>query len=248
MLIDGGGSPCETTWDIGEKLLAPALWKMGIDSLDYMVLTHPHPDHIRGLNYVAENFPVGEFWEGRSYPENKEYLVLMNVIKRRKIHVRKINSASQPIQVGGVRLEPLAPFSDALQSDRAGYRDANDESMVFRIKSGQFRALFTGDIGNEIEARLLGNNEILHCTLLKLPHHGSRHSSSMAFLKAVSPKYAVVSAGYGNIFHLPSSETLERLKSLRIKLYRTDLNGTIHVVCGEREDETVIIPTKGHFH
>jgi competence protein ComEC len=248
MLIDGGGSPNETTWDIGEKLLAPALWKMGIDSLDYIVLTHPHPDHIRGLNYVAENFSVGEFWEGRSYPETKEYLELMEVIKRRKIQVRKINSASPPIEVGGVRVEPLAPLADRFHTGGADYCGTNDESMVFRIKSGKFSVLFTGDIGNEIEGRLLGNPEQLRCTLLKLPHHGSRHSSSMAFLKAASPKIAVVSAGYGNIFHLPSTETLDRLKSLGIRLYRTDIDGTIHVVCGGKDDETAIITTKGHFH
>jgi competence protein ComEC len=248
MLIDGGGSTSETSWDIGEKLLAPALWKMGIDSLDYMVLTHPHPDHIRGLNYLAANFSVGEFWEGRSYPEIKEYMALMEIIKRKKIQVRKIDSASPPIEIGRVRIEPLAPLADTFPAGRADYRKTNDESMVFRIKSGQFSVLFTGDIGNIIEGRILGTPELLRCTLLKLPHHGSRHSSSMAFLKAASPKYAVVSAGYGNNFHLPSQETLDKLKSLGIRLFRTDLDGTIHVVCKGSEDETVVISTTGHFH
>jgi competence protein ComEC len=248
MLIDGGGGTSETSWDIGEKLLAPALWKMGIDSLDYMVLTHPHPDHIRGLNYLAANFSVGEFWEGRSYPEIKEYTELMEIIKRKKIKVRKVNSASPAIDIGRVRVEPLAPLADTFQAGRADYHETNDESLVFRIKSGQFSVLFTGDIGNEIEGRILGTPELLRCTLLKLPHHGSRHSSSMAFLKAASPKYAVVSAGYGNTFHLPSQETLDKLNSLGIRLFRTDLDGTIHFVCKGREDETVVISTKGHFH
>jgi competence protein ComEC len=248
MLIDGGGSPSETSWDIGEKLLAPALWKMGIDSIDYIVLTHPHPDHIRGLNYVAANFSVGEFWEGGSYPEIKEYLELMEIIMRRKIQVRRINSASPPIEVGGVRVEPLAPFADAIQAGGSDYRETNDESMVFRLKWGNFSALFTGDIGDEIEGRLLENPEILRCTLLKLPHHGSRHSSSKAFLRAASPKFAIVSAGYCNSFHLPSQETLDRLNTLGIRLYRTDLDGTIHSVIENRQDETVTIRTKGHFH
>ncbi len=248
MLIDGGGSPGETSWDIGEKLLAPALWKMGIDSLDYMVLTHPHPDHIRGLNYVAANFTVGEFWEGGSYPDIKEYRELMDIINRRKIPVRKINSASPPIEIGGIRIEPLAPFADTLQAESSDYRKTNDESMVFRIESGKFSVLFTGDIGNEIEGRLARNPELLRCTVLKLPHHGSRHSSSMEFLKAASPKIAVVSAGYDNSFHLPSNDTLDRLNTLGIRLYRTDLDGTVHLISGGRQDDTVTISTTGHFH
>ena len=85
MLIDGGGSPGENVWDVGERLLAPALWKMGVDRLDYMVLTHPHPDHMQGLNYVAANFTVGEFWEGGSYPDSKEFMELMAILKRRPI-------------------------------------------------------------------------------------------------------------------------------------------------------------------
>jgi competence protein ComEC len=248
MLIDGGGSPSETTWDIGEKLLAPALWKMDIDSLDYLVLTHPHPDHIRGLNFVAANFTVGEFWEGGSYGEIKEYRELTDIIKSRKIPMRKINSATPPIVIGGVRIEPLAPFADTIRSGGNIYRETNDESMVFRLKWGKFSALFTGDIGNEIEGRLVEKAELLHCTLLKLPHHGSRHSSSMAFLMAASPKIAVVSAGYGNSFHLPSQETLDRLNTLGIRHYRTDLDGTVYAEIGNMHDEIVNIRSTGHFH
>jgi competence protein ComEC len=120
--------------------------------------------------------------------------------------------------------------------------------MVFRIKSGKFSVLFTGDIGNEIEGRLARNPKLLRCTILKLPHHGSRHSSSMEFLKAASPKIAVVSAGYDNSFHLPSDETLDRLNTLGIRLYRTDLDGTVHLIFGGRQDDIVTISTTGHFH
>jgi competence protein ComEC len=221
---------------------------MDIDSLDYLVLTHPHPDHLRGLNYVAANFRIGEFWEGGSYGEIKEYRALTDIIKSRKIPIRKINSATPPIVIGGVRIEPLAPFADTIQAGGSDYRETNDESMVFRLKSGKFSALFTGDIGKEVEGRLVENPELLRCTLLKLPHHGSRHSSSMVFLRTASPKFAVVSAGYGNSFHLPSQETLDRLNTLGIRLYRTDLDGTIHAVIGNRQDEIVTISTKGHFH
>jgi competence protein ComEC len=247
MLIDGGGSPGETSWDVGEKLLAPALWKMGVDRVDYMVLTHPHPDHHQGLNFVAANFTIGEFWEGESFPDSKEYLELMEILKRRRIPVRRINSESAPIEIGGVRIEPLAPFPGQPPVSADGFYATNDESLVFRLVLGQFAALFTGDIGGEIEARLAEHPELLCCAILKIPHHGSRYSSSLPFLKATAPKIAVVSAGYGNSFHLPSQETVEKLKMLGIRLYRTDIDGTVQAVCDGNHENSVIIRTTGHF-
>ena len=247
MLLDGGGTPGESRWDVGERLVAPALWKMGIDSIDYLVLSHPHPDHIQGLKYIAENFRIGEFWDGGCYPEIDEYRELMEILKRRHIPIRIINSASAPINIGNVRVEPLAPFADTSTAGANHSRDLNDESMVLRIKTGNFSTLFTGDIGKETESVLLRNPVPLRCTILKLPHHGSRNSSSPEFLKAASPLIAVVSAGYGNGYHLPSEETLHRLKAMGIRLYRTDLDGTVQAVFDTKNDTPLIIRKIGHF-
>lgn len=248
MLIDGGGIPVDNGWDVGEKLLAPALWNMGIDSLDYLVMTHPHPDHIQGLKYVAENFQVGEFWESGCYPDIREYRELIEIIKRKGIPIRTINAASSPIEIGSTLIEPLAPFAKTSVIKTNDYYDMNDESMVFRIKSGVFRILFTGDIGNKVEDILVMHPELLRCTVLKLAHHGSRNSSSMEFLRAASPRIAVASAGYGNRFHLPSKETLGRLNALGIRLYRTDLDGSIQVIFDEMNNNPIIVRKMGHFH
>jgi competence protein ComEC len=247
MLIDGGGSPGENIWDVGERLLAPALWKMGIDSLDYLVLTHPHPDHMQGLNYVAANFKIGEFWEGGAYPECEEYQKLMEVLHKRKTPVRRINAGSAPIEIGGARIEFLAPFARDPKTAPSDFYEMNDESLVFRLNAGEFSVLLTGDIGIDIEERLVAHPELLRCTILKVPHHGSRHSSSLAFLKAASPRIAVVSAGYGNSFHLPARETLDKLRILGIRLYRTDLDGTVQAVYDSRGGNAVTIRTTGHF-
>jgi competence protein ComEC len=149
--------------------------------------------------------------------------------------------------VGGVRIEPLAPFPRALAAPLVGFSEMNDESLVFRLRFGDFAVLMTGDIGSGIEERLAMHPELLRCTILKVPHHGSRYSSSMAFLKAAAPQIAVVSAGYGNSFHLPAQATLDRMQKLGIRLYRTDLDGTIQVIYEDRKENAVTIRTAGHF-
>jgi competence protein ComEC len=202
---------------------------------------------MQGLDYVAANFTVGEFWEGGSYPESKEYLELMEILRRRRVPVRRISATSAPIEVGGVRIEPLAPFPRSLTAPPVDFYEMNDESLVFRLKAEDFAVLLTGDIGSNIEERLAAHPELLRCTVLKVPHHGSRYSSSMAFLKAAAPRIAVVSAGYGNSFHLPAQETLDRLQRLGIRLYRTDLDGTIQVISENKRENAVTIRTTGHF-
>ena len=220
---------------------------MGVDSIDYLVMSHPHPDHIQGLLYVAENFRIGEFWEGRRYPEIDEYGDLMRILKRRNIPIRNLNGSTPPFDIGTTRIEPLAPFRETMATGTYDYNEVNDESLVFRMKCGSFSVLFTGDIGNKTESALARRPESLRCTLLKIPHHGSRHSSSKEFLNAATPQYAVISVGYGNRYNLPSEETLYRLKSMGIRIYRTDLDGTIHVIYDKMKYNAVNIGKMGHF-
>ncbi len=248
MLVDGGGKPGDTGWDTGERLLAPALWKMGITRIDYMVLTHPDTDHLQGLKYVAANFKVGEFWTGRNFPESPEFLKLLTILRGRGVPVRFVNAAAGPISIGETRVEPLSPPDGTVPPPSGNHQELNDDSLVFRLVAGRSAVLFTGDIGSETEERLVLHPERLRCTILKIPHHGSRYSSSPEFLRAAAPEIAVVSAGYKNSYHLPTQETLGRLQALGIQLFRTDLDGTIRVICGGSGENVSVEKWGGHFH
>jgi competence protein ComEC len=247
MLIDGGGSLREGGMDVGERLLAPALWYMGVDRIDYMVLSHPHPDHLKGLKFIAANFKVGEFWEGQSGWNSPDYLELRSILARRGVSVRTLTAATRPFMLGTVKIEPLAPFPDRQPVNGVHERDVNDDSLVFRLVAGEFAVLFTGDIGRETEALLALHPERLKCAVLKVAHHGSRHSSSPAFLKGAAPSIALISAGYHNSFNLPARETLDALGSLGIRVYRTDMDKTVQISLGPRHGNIEVKRLAGYF-
>lgn len=242
MLIDGGGSFHESGWDIGRQLLLPALRKMGVERIDYLVLSHAHPDHLQGLKSVAEALPVGEFWES-GLNLGEEYQALKEILVRRNIPLKILDSSAPPAEISGTRIQCLYPLHR--ETDAA---DTNETSLTLRLDSGRFSALFTGDIGFEAEACLLGSRSNLRATLLKVPHHGSRYSTGPDFLDAVSPEIAVISAGYQNSFGLPSAETVGQLAAKKISLYRTDLDGTITAKLPLNGEQLVISTVKRQIH
>ena len=245
MLVDGGGNRRGVASDVGERLLAPALWKLGISRIDYLVLTHPHPDHLQGVAFVAANFKVGEFWESGELVSSTEYTMLKETLAAKRIPSRVIGADSPAISIGSIRIEPLAPISKGrheLTSD-----DENECSLVFRLVAGRTSILFTGDIGAVTEAELLKRHVDVQCTILKVAHHGSLFSSSLPFLKAAAPRHAVISVGFGNSFHLPAPITLTNLERGGIAVYRTDRDGTIEMQCSEKGEDLRVSTMAGHF-
>lgn len=230
MLIDGGGSYREDGFDPGERLLAPAFWRRGISRLDYLVLSHPHPDHLNGLLYLARNFAIGEFWESGIHDGSEGYCCLKKILSEKGVPIRRIDAMSGPISIGAVTVEPLGPSVPADLAESREHGNLNETSLVFRIRLGELSILFTGDIGSLTEGSIALDPSRLRCTVLKVPHHGSRYSSSELFLDAASPECALIGAGYDNRFRLPSGVTLERFRRQRIPVFRTDLDGTITVI------------------
>jgi competence protein ComEC len=249
MLIDGGGSLREGGSDPGERLVAPALRTLGVTRLDWLVLTHPHPDHMGGLRYIAREFPIGEFWHGPVESFGDEYRALRDTLLQRGVTVRTVAAGVGSFNAGGVRIVPLAPAAGgAPPAGEPGGEELNDTSLVLKLDAGRFSVLFTGDAGFPEEEALLRKPDLLRCSILKVGHHGSRYASSDRFLSAVFPEVGVVSAGYGNSFGLPSPVTLSRLKRHGVKLYRTDLDGTVQAVCDIRTGQYLMRTLPGSFN
>ena len=224
ILIDGGGSLTDNNWDLGRQLLLPVLRKSGVRKIDIVVLSHSHPDHLKGLFSVIESLDIGEFWES-GYNRGKEYDQLVKLLQHKNITRRIINVKTPETMISGLRIECLFPFT--AREMVSWPDDLNELSLVLKMEYGSASLIFTGDIGITTELALVSKSKNLHTTLLKVPHHGSGYSTTPEFLKAVSPEFAVISAGYGNSFGLPATETVARLKRSGASIYRTDLDGTI---------------------
>lgn len=231
MLVDGGGYLHENGRDFGERTLAPALFKLGVRRIDYLILSHSHPDHVGGLPFVARTIPVGMFLESTAGGRGDGYDQLRAALGINRVPVRQLAAGDSVDLAGGVNLQVLSP-PRTIQPARGAVDDMsmNEDSLVFRLVYGSFSILFTADAGFPAEDRMLAAAGDLKATVLKVGHHGSRYSTLEAFLDRVAPKAALISAGNGNSFGLPSSRTLSLLARRGVRIYRTDLDGTIELI------------------
>ncbi len=223
MLIDGGiNEP-----DMGRRVIAPYLWSEGIRNLDYMVLSHPHSDHFGGLDYIVENFDVGEVWSnGRAVYEAGGFF---RKISDREIPY-KILSRGDFLERDNYSVHVFHPYDEFYAfSTRGAVSGQNSDSLVLKIESEDMSVLFTGDIEMEAEDNLVHLSEWIESDIIKVPHHGSSTSSSREFISAVNPEIAVVSAGRNNPFKHPHKETLARYREKGVRLIRTDIEGAVTI-------------------
>jgi competence protein ComEC len=224
MLVDGGGF-FDSEFDVGRFVVAPFLWQERVTGLDFVVLTHPHPDHLNGLIFILRNFRVGEVWTNGRPPDSGDtepYDEFLKIIRDRKIPHRLISERTPDMDIGGVRISFLNP-------PRNVSGDSNNDAIAMRLAFGKTGLLMPADIMHETEQRLASGRQRnrLGSDILIAPHHGAGSSSSALFLKAVSPEAAVFSCG-GNP-HVPSAEVLARYEKMKIKTYRTDRDGAVTI-------------------
>ncbi len=227
ILIDGGGTR-DNRFDIGRSVLTPYLWDRGIRTLDLVILSHPHPDHMNGLVAVLKSFTVREVWGSGLDAGLPGYAEFQEVIRQRKILFRTV-SAGNEANIGDARLAVLHPAPTFTQRKAKAYAAENNRSLVVRMTVSGKVLLFPGDIHAEGERELLRHSPDLACDLVKVPHHGSRTSSSEGFVDAAHPSVAVFTVGDGNLYHHPSEEVVDRYREHGAALYRTDRNGAVLV-------------------
>lgn len=220
ILVDGGGS-FSRSFDIGESVLVPALLRRGVRDLEAIVLTHPDFDHMGGLPAVISNLDVKEIWQGRPSWELETYRQLRERAQAEGVAVRGL-VAGDELVLGEVRLEVLSGGGSAP-------KPSNENSLVLLVSYGRSRMLLSGDAGAETEAGLLRSARLEPVDVLKVGHHGSRGGTTPAFIEAVRPRLAVISAGGGGLLRLPSPQVLRRLEARGVTTVRTDRDGAITV-------------------
>ena len=194
-----------------------------IERLDTVIATHPHADHIGGMPMLLRDFDVGAFYL-TTYPATTSlYEQMLLRLQKQGCPVYDTNTETIINWDTDINVKVLNPIKDVR------YDDANNASIVLRVTYGEVSFLLTGDMEGETEQLLLDTfgKELLQADVLKLGHHGSYTSTSEAFLAAVSPRFALVSAGRDNLYGHPHSIVLERLEKQNITLYRTDRDGVI---------------------
>ncbi|MBI4640039.1 MAG: DNA internalization-related competence protein ComEC/Rec2 [Candidatus Tectomicrobia bacterium] len=234
MLIDGGGSTFGTL-DIGRAVVVPYLYATRIGKIDLMVATHPHPDHIKGLQSVAQLFKVDRFWSSGVSSWNEEYQKLQAILEGKKVRGENVLRGMIWEPGSGVKVSVLHPTDHSLKILSKGEKAENNNSVVIKVTHGEVSFLMTGDLEKEGERDLLQSGLDLQSTILKAAHHGSKTSSTEPFLKKVNPQIAVISLGSENRFGFPDSRVLQRYGDQGVKVYRTDLGGAIEVVSDGKE-------------
>ena len=230
MLIDGGGLH-EDRFDVGKNVIAPFLWKKKIQKIDTLILTHPDPDHLKGLNFIASQFKIGRFWDNGHRGDSESYLELEKTLQRRKIDRFSLNENINSQMINGVEisfLNPPAGSAGPVRDRNPAY--LNNQSLVIRLRFKNIILILTGDVEKEAEERMVRKGYPLGAHILKVPHHGSSSSSSLIFLEKVKPDHAIISVGERTIGRLPHPEVIERYKRLGSKIFRTDKHGAITVM------------------
>jgi competence protein ComEC len=237
MLIDGGGLH-EDRFDIGKNVIAPYLWKKKIRRIDTLVLTHPDPDHLKGLNFIASHFSIGQFWDNGYQTDSEPYSQLKETLFMKGVNGLPMNEMIPSQMINGVQVSILNPqVRSPSYAVHPNPSFLNNQSLVMKLRFKNISILLTGDIEKEAEYRILKEGYPLKADILKIPHHGSSSSSSPFFINEVEPTYAILSVGERNIGRLPHPEVLKRYEQLGSKIFRTDRHGAITIITDGKKIE-----------
>ncbi|ERN52152.1 ComEC/Rec2 family competence protein [Alkalihalophilus marmarensis] len=217
MLVDAGDN------HYGETVVN-YIQNQNIASLDYVVGTHPHADHIGGLDDVINRFLIGEVYLPNATATTQTYYDVLTAIDQKGLSITRAREGltllNTTVDGKNLSISMIAPIRDS-------YSNINDYSAVIRIVYGSTSFLLTGDAEHLSENDMLSSNAPLASSILKVGHHGSSTSTTASFLDRVNPSAAIISVGANNRYGHPNQSTIDRLQARGISIYRTDLNGSI---------------------
>jgi beta-lactamase superfamily II metal-dependent hydrolase len=240
LLIDGGERE-------GYGKVLATLQEHGLSHIDVVVATHPHADHIGGLVDVIKSVDVGEVLDSGQVHTTQTFEDFLDAIDTKQIPLRSVRQGDSINLDPTVKIDVLNPPVN-LQDSADNEADFNDNSVVLKLTYGEFSALLTGDMEERNEARLVSENTTaLDADVLKAGHHGSRTSSSLPFLNAVTPEVVIISLGAGNTYGHPHQEPLDRISAAGVeRLFRTDIDGTITLTVNASNSEYYSILTENN--
>jgi len=212
LLYDAGNSS-------DANFIVSYLKKQGVDDIEYLINSHPHEDHIGGMDEILNEFEVENVIMSNLVYDTNAYTNVINILTDKNIAVTD-PIVGQTYQLGTAVIEVLGPLNTS-------YTEANGYSVVIRVSSGSQSVLLTGDAEAESEHELVASRNDLSADILQIGHHGSAYSSTIQFVSKVNPKYAVISVGTDNSYGHPDSIVTMRLANMNINVERTDMNGTI---------------------
>lgn len=199
------------------KLVTNYLKLEDVETVDYLVGTHPHEDHIGGLDTVIETFSIGNLYLPNVQADTKTFLDVLTAAKDKGLTVKTAKAGTMLYDRNGLTVELLSPAAEK-------YSDLNDYSAVVKVTYLNRAFLFMGDAGTKIEGEISGD---ISADVLKVGHHGSNTATSEVFLNRVAPAYAVISVGEKNSYGHPAPEVLDLLEAHHVTVFRTDINGTV---------------------
>ena len=222
MLVDAAGAPFGSgTFDIGRRVVTPAVWARGLGALEAILLTHGDPDHLGGARAVLEDFAPREIREGIPVPRHAPMRDVRDAAADAGIEIVTRRAVASPAFVSASCTRPSLTWS----ANASGTTTRSCSRSVH----GDVALLLTGDVSAEVERLLLPQLTHARVRVLKVGHHGSRTLTSRELLEQWRPQVAVISCGRGNTFGHPAREVLQRLESIGATVLRTDLHGQITI-------------------
>ncbi|MEN3013198.1 MAG: ComEC/Rec2 family competence protein [Endomicrobiia bacterium] len=224
ILIDTG----HDKFDSG-KYIYEFVKSKNFDKIDFMIISHPHRDHIGGAKYLLLNMKIENFYESGIVSKSDVYREILNIVTEKKINYKIIREKDR------IKLDnELEAYIFHPPREAFSYTSINNNSLVFKIVYKKFSVLFTGDIEKkaerEIIKRYIYKHETLKSDILKVPHHGSNSSSTDAFIRLVNPKFAIIFCGINNRYGHPHKEVIERYKRYNVSILRVDMDGIIEII------------------